>query len=57
MGGAVPPLPNTPSWHGAELGGAQGRLLHNFARKYRLIFIKYYFSLRVYSRRFKSTQS
>jgi hypothetical protein len=27
MGGAVPPLPNTPSWRGAELGGAQRQLL------------------------------
>jgi hypothetical protein len=26
MGGAVPPLPNTPSWRGAQLGGAQGQL-------------------------------
>jgi hypothetical protein len=26
MGGAVPPLPNTPSWHGAQLGGT-GTLL------------------------------
>jgi hypothetical protein len=26
MGGAVPPLPNTPSWRGAPLGGAQGQL-------------------------------
>jgi hypothetical protein len=26
MGGAVPPLPNMPSWRGAQLGGAQGQL-------------------------------
>jgi hypothetical protein len=26
MGGAVPSLPNTPSWRGAQLGGAQGQL-------------------------------
>jgi hypothetical protein len=26
MGGAVPPLPNTPSWRGAQLGGARGQL-------------------------------
>jgi hypothetical protein len=26
MGGAVPPLPNTPSWRGAQLRGAQGQL-------------------------------
>jgi hypothetical protein len=26
MDGAVPPLPNTPSWRGAQLGGAQGQL-------------------------------
>jgi len=26
MGGTVPPLPNTPSWRGAQLGGAQGQL-------------------------------
>jgi hypothetical protein len=26
MGGAVPPLPNAPSWRGAQLGGAQGQL-------------------------------
>jgi hypothetical protein len=26
MGGAVSPLPNTPSWHGAQLGGVQGQL-------------------------------
>jgi hypothetical protein len=26
MGGAIPPLPNTPSWRGAQLGGAQGQL-------------------------------
>jgi hypothetical protein len=26
MGGAVHPLPNTPSWRGAPLGGAQGQL-------------------------------
>jgi hypothetical protein len=25
-GGAVPPFPNTPSWRGAQLGGAQGQL-------------------------------
>jgi hypothetical protein len=24
MGGDVPPLPNTPSWHGTQLGGAHG---------------------------------
>jgi hypothetical protein len=23
---AVPPLPNTPSWRGAQLGGAKGQL-------------------------------
>jgi hypothetical protein len=29
MGGAVPPLPNTPSWRGAQLGGStQARLVH-----------------------------
>jgi hypothetical protein len=28
MGGAVPPLPNTPSWRGAQLGGAQGDNLY-----------------------------
>jgi hypothetical protein len=26
MSGAVLPPPNTPSWHGAQLGGAQGQL-------------------------------
>jgi len=26
MCGVVPPLPNTPSWSGAQLGGAQGQL-------------------------------
>jgi hypothetical protein len=26
MGRAVPPLPNTPSWRGAQLGGAKGQL-------------------------------
>jgi hypothetical protein len=26
MGGAVPPLPNTLSWRGAQSGGAQGQL-------------------------------
>jgi hypothetical protein len=26
MGGAVPPLPHTPSWRGAQLGGAEGQL-------------------------------
>jgi hypothetical protein len=26
MGRAVPQLPNTPSWHGAQLVGAQGQL-------------------------------
>jgi hypothetical protein len=26
MGGAVPPLPNTPSWRSAQLGRAQGQL-------------------------------
>jgi len=26
MCGAVPPLPNAPSWRGAQLGGAQGQL-------------------------------
>jgi hypothetical protein len=26
MGGAVPPLPNTSSWRGAQLEGAQGEL-------------------------------
>jgi hypothetical protein len=26
VGGAVPPLPNAPSWRGAQLGGAQGQL-------------------------------
>jgi len=26
MGGVVPPFPNTPSWRGAQLGGAQGQL-------------------------------
>jgi hypothetical protein len=25
MGGAVPPLPNTPSWRGAQPGGEQGQ--------------------------------
>jgi len=30
MGGAVPPLPNTPSWRGAQLGGAQGQLYLTF---------------------------
>jgi hypothetical protein len=30
MGGAVPPLPNTPSWRGAQLGGAQGQLYFTF---------------------------
>jgi hypothetical protein len=25
MGGAVPPLPNTPSWRDGQLGGAQGQ--------------------------------
>jgi hypothetical protein len=26
MGEAVPPFPNTPSWRGDQLGGAQGQL-------------------------------
>jgi hypothetical protein len=26
MGGAVHPLPHTPSWRSAQLGGAQGQL-------------------------------
>jgi len=26
MGGAIPPTPNTPSWRGAQLGGAQRQL-------------------------------
>jgi len=26
MGGAVPPLPNTPSWRGTQLGEAEGQL-------------------------------
>jgi hypothetical protein len=26
MGGAVPPLPNTSSWRGGQLGEAQGQL-------------------------------
>jgi len=26
MRGAVPPVPNAPSWRGAQLGGAQGQL-------------------------------
>jgi len=26
MGGTVPPFPNTPSWRGAPLRGAQGQL-------------------------------
>jgi hypothetical protein len=29
MGGAVPPLPHTPSWRGAQLGGAQGYILRH----------------------------
>jgi hypothetical protein len=29
MGGAVPPLLNTPSWRGAQLGGAQGQQLYS----------------------------
>jgi hypothetical protein len=27
MGGAVPPLPNTPSWRSAQLGGAHTKEL------------------------------
>jgi hypothetical protein len=27
MCGVVPPLPNTPSWSGAQLGGAQGTII------------------------------
>jgi len=27
MGGAVPLVPNTPSWRGAQLGRAQGHTL------------------------------
>jgi hypothetical protein len=26
MSGAIPPLPNTPSWRGAQLKKAQGQL-------------------------------
>jgi hypothetical protein len=26
MSGAIPPLPNTPSWHGAQLKHRDGRL-------------------------------
>jgi len=28
MRGAIPPLPNTPSWRGAQLKKAQGQLLN-----------------------------
>jgi hypothetical protein len=30
MGGAVPPLPNTPSWRDAQLGGAQKQLYYYY---------------------------
>jgi len=28
MGGALPPFPNMPSWHGVQLGGAQEQQLY-----------------------------
>jgi hypothetical protein len=33
MGGAVPSLPNTPSWHGAQLGEAQVQFYLTFYNK------------------------
>jgi hypothetical protein len=43
MGGAVPPLPNTPSWRGAQLGGAQRQLYLCGKEFYKLILIGLYF--------------
>jgi len=42
MGGAVPPLSHTPSWRGAQLGGAQGQqqIKVAFTKKLRAIEIR-----------------
>jgi hypothetical protein len=48
MGGAYLHSPNTPSWRGAQLGGAQGQLYLHFAHGYSLLFwwlLIYYFAL------------
>jgi hypothetical protein len=34
MGEVIPPLPNTPSWRGTQLGGAQGQLYFTFTLRY-----------------------
>jgi hypothetical protein len=35
MSGAVPPLPSTPSWRGAQLNEAQGQLYLYLIKSYR----------------------
>jgi hypothetical protein len=50
MGGALPPLPNTPSWRGDQLGGAQGLTTSKFkslgAKMVQLNFLAYFPFLR-----------